>query len=122
MNAEEALALLGHIAGRFAQGEDLAQAAAALVDLALAAYPARAAFVARDLARARLQAELERDRGRILIEAALGAPAGAEPEEGEPGGDPRGFKYRYDEIVTRSPKMFDIFRKLDKVIPLEAPV
>src|SRR4029077_14950253 len=47
MNAEEALGLLGQIAARFAQGEDLSRAAPALVDLALAAYKAKAAFVAR---------------------------------------------------------------------------
>ena len=47
MRHEEALGVVGEIARRFAQGEDLAQAAPALVDLALEAYSARSAFVAR---------------------------------------------------------------------------
>jgi DNA-binding NtrC family response regulator len=241
VNAEEALGLLGQIAARFAQGEDLSRAAPALVDLALAAYKARAAFVARveseaglalrwlhgrerdgkvldpqqqarmlarveaalreassgvveapppamtggappagaiavksdagnpplhcfpllegedptssvlgviglmpdpvaqgdpdgvagramivarDLARARLQADLEKDRGRVLIEAALG-PMNATPsgdDDAEPAADPRGFRYHYDELVTRSPKMFDIFKRLDRVIHLDVPI
>ena len=47
MNSDKALDLLGQISARFAEGGDLAQAAAGLVDLALAAHPAKAAFVAR---------------------------------------------------------------------------
>ncbi|HZV00611.1 MAG TPA: sigma 54-interacting transcriptional regulator [Planctomycetota bacterium] len=243
MDLEKGLELLEQIAARFAEGADLGQAASTLVDLALAAYPARSAFVARadteaglalrwlhgreregkvqdpqqqgrllyrvesalremsagvletpppamtggaapegaipvkadagnpplhcfpllegaeptsavlgviglvpdpvalgdasqlagrafrigrDLARARLHADLEKERGKVLIAAALGTPleqAPSEPiDEGEPGGDPRGFRYRYDEIVTRSPRMYEVFKKLDKVIHLEAPV
>ncbi|MBI3722535.1 sigma-54-dependent Fis family transcriptional regulator [bacterium] len=81
----------------------------------------RALRVACDLARARLRGELERDRGRALIEAALGTPPG-EGQESEPAADPRGFKYAYKEIVTRSPRMFEIFRRLDKIIHLNVPV
>src|SRR5271155_2352539 len=47
MNTEKAFDLLGQIAARFAEGAELSQAASALVDLALAAHPARSAFVAR---------------------------------------------------------------------------
>lgn len=35
---------------------------------------------------------------------------------------PRDFKYDYTSIVTRSPKMFDIFRLLDKVTDSAVPV
>jgi DNA-binding NtrC family response regulator len=84
---------------------------------------ARAFLVARDLARVRLRADLAQASARSLMEAALGAQAPApEQDELEPGTDPRGFKYRYDEIVTRSPRMFEVFKKLDKVIHLDVPI
>jgi len=84
---------------------------------------ARAFLVGRDLARVRLRADLDRERGRALVEAALGPPQGEEPDDDdEPGSDARGFRYRYDEIITRSPRMVDVLKKLDKVIHLNVPV
>ena len=35
---------------------------------------------------------------------------------------PRDFKYEYNALITRSPKMFDIFRLLDKVTDSAVPV
>src|SRR5205823_3550640 len=81
----------------------------------------RALRVASDLARARLRGEVERDRGRAIIEAALGAPP-TQSEEPEATADARGFRYQYKEIVTRSPRMFELFRRLDKIIHLNVPV
>jgi DNA-binding NtrC family response regulator len=83
----------------------------------------RALRIARELVRARLRSELDREQGHALLEAALGAPPDAPADdEAEPGGDPRGFRFRYDDLVTRSPKMFDLFKTLDRVIPLDVPV
>ena len=57
---------------------------------------------------------------QLLSPGALDLPSA---ESSPQGGDPRGdFTFRYDEIVTRSSRMFDVFRKLDRVTGKDVPV
>lgn len=58
---------------------------------------------------------------RDLLKLAENTPERPELEESAPK-DSKRFKFRRDEILTRSPIMEKIFRKLDRVVGLKVPV
>src|SRR5438045_470593 len=133
LGPEDALDLLGRATSRISDAQDLTEAGRSFIQLVIKTHHAKAASlaraeggagpiagpspsaqlalrIARDLMRARLKLELDRERHQALLEAAIGTPpAATDPgDEGdqEPGQDPRGFRFRYDELVSRSQKMF----------------